>query len=331
MSNIATQDLGQAKIQQLLAAVGTAPSRNDGGPETTVYDWRDPHYFNDDQCNRLAAIMSQVGALLSEQYAHFYNSEHDVTPSSIVQFYAADLPKHIDPQTVLTLSIGPTDGPACGYLAITIPTAVDWSKRLLGDAGSESGQEHQLSSLETSLLTDLTAAIGRAFLDPLRTYLDFAVGKELTNGCPDLGLDPTGEMCRITFQIKPNESNDISEVSFVFPCRTLAPLVGKNLNSEPKPSPEELAQILMRHVQEIPVTLRAQLATTRLSFSEVLNLAPDDILLLDKFIDEPVDVKVNTEVVFRGRPAQSGGRYAVFVTERATNTLQQTGNTPGIN
>ena len=66
MTDAASPDLGHTKIRQLLAAVGSAPVQTDSNPEATPYEWQDPHYFNDDQCNRMAAVMSQVGVLLSE-------------------------------------------------------------------------------------------------------------------------------------------------------------------------------------------------------------------------------------------------------------------------
>ena len=53
---------------------------------------------------------------------------------------------------------------------------------------------------------------------------------------------------------------------------------------------------------------------------EVLDLAPGDVLLLDKGLDEPVDLILHNETVFRGRPAQKDGQYAVLITERAADS-----------
>ena len=60
-------------------------------PTAIEYDWRDPHYFNEDQCNALAAAMSQVAALIAETFTHFYSREFTVTPVSITQHFAADV------------------------------------------------------------------------------------------------------------------------------------------------------------------------------------------------------------------------------------------------
>ncbi len=100
----------------------------------------------------------------------------------------------------------------------------------------------------------------------------------------------------------------------------LAPVVGKSLQPLPTIPPDELSRLLMEHVHQMPVSVTARLASTRLSFEEVLDLASGDVLLIDKPLDEPVELIINNQTVFRGRPAQSTGQYAVFITERATDS-----------
>ena len=341
MTDATMQNLGRAKIQQLLAAVGTASSEPVDVPDATAYDWRDPHYYNEGQYNRLAAVMSQVSAVLAEQFAHFYGSEFDVTPSSVVQFYAADLPRHINRANMLSLAFQRDEDQLAGYMAIEMTTALDWGMRLLGDTETEDDPNRSLSSLEESLLTDLAGAVGRAFADSIKNHVELEAAREMANGCPDLDLESTEAICKIVFQVKriepeppatteedeteaeaqaqeetPQPVNVTSEAIFVFPCPVLAALAGKDIEKVTPPPQDQLTKILMAHVQKIPVNVTARLAATRLSFTEVLDLAPDDILLLDKPIDEFVDVIVDDQTVFRGRPAQSEGQYAVYITER---------------
>jgi flagellar motor switch protein FliM len=320
MTDATVQNLGRAKIQQLLAAVGSAPSDAMDIPEAVAYDWRDPHYFNEDQCNWLAAVMSQVSALLAEQFAHYYGGEFNVTPSSIVQFYAADLPNHIARANMLALVFTNEDDQLAGYMAIDAKTALDWGMRLLGDTEGGDDPNRTLSSLEESLLTDLASALGQAFLDAVGERLPLKAGNEMLKSCPDLGLDSTEAACKIVFQIKQTDSEDVSEAVFLFPCQALISLAGKQMETIAGLPPSELNRVMMGHVQQIPVSVTARLAATRLSFQAVLDLAPDDILLMDKSIDAFIDVIVDDRAVFRGRPAQSGGQYAVYITKPADSS-----------
>jgi flagellar motor switch protein FliM len=313
MTESSAPNLSRAGIHRLLAAVGSAPTTVDEMPAATLYDWRDPHYFDDEQGNRLAALMNQSAALLAERFVHFYNGQFDVRPASIDQHFAEDLSRQIDPDRSLSLSFGPDPDHPCGFLAVATEVALDWVTGLLGDAEANNDPDRAISSLEESLLSDLLFALGEAFLHFLGGAEHWRLGDNLLKGIPGMPCDPTEALCRITFQIQKAEEAS-TEMSFVLPASSLAPIVGKSLPSGPPPTQEQLAPLLMEHLQEMPVTVTARLAATRLRFEEILDLEPDDILLIDKPIAEPLDVIIDNGIVFRGRPAQSAGQYAVFVT-----------------
>jgi len=88
-------------------------------------------------------------------------------------------------------------------------------------------------------------------------------------------------------------------------------------------SPEELSRTLTEHVQQMPVTVTARLASTTLHFEELLDLGRDDILLLDRSLDEAIELLVDSRIVFRGRVARSGGQRAVVITQAANTGVQK--------
>jgi len=314
MTDSSAPNLSRAGIHRLLAAVGSAPAAADELPEAALYDWRDPHYFNEDQRHRLAALMSQAAGLLSERFVHFYNGQFDVRPVSINQHFAEDLPRQIDPDRGFSLPFGPNPDHPCGFLAVAAEVALDWVTGLLGDSEANNDPDRVISSLEESLLSDLLVALGEAFLGPLGGSENWSLGNNIFKGSPGMPYEPTEALCRIVFQIQKADEAP-TEVSFVLPGNALAPIVGKPLAPVNPPAQEQLAPLLMEHIQEMPVTVTVRLAATRLRFKEILDLEPDDILLIDKPIAEPIDVIIDYRTVFRGRPAQSEGQYAIFVTE----------------
>jgi len=330
MTESSAPNLSRARIHRLLAAVGSAPAAADELPEATPYDWRDPHYFNEDQRNRLAALMSQAAALLSERFVHFYNGEFNVSPVSINQYFAEDLSRQIDPDRGFSLPFGPDPDHPCGFLAVAAEAALDWVTRLLGDSETDNDPDRVISSLEESLLSDLLIALVEAFLCPLGGSENWHWGNNVFKGSPGMPYEPTEAICRIVFRIQKADETP-AEVSFVLPGSALAPIVGKPLPPANPPAQEQLAPLLMEHVQEMPVTVTARLAATRLRFEEILDLGPDDILLIGKPIAEPIDVIINNRTAFRGRLAQSEGQYAVFVTEctaAGTNEVAATAAAP---
>ena len=328
MTASSASNLSTAKIQRLLQAVGSAPTTVEPDGEVVLYDWRDPHYFSEDQRNRLAALMTQVAALLSDRFAHFYKSEFNVRPKSIAQHFVADLVRQIDPNQGFSLSFGPDPEAPCGLLLVASETALGWATRLLGDSEGNDDPDRPISSLEESLLADLLTAVAETVLSPLRDQQELHIGADLSKGCPTMSYESTDAICRIIFEVQQTGTDEKAEISFVMPCSLLAPAVGKLLLAETQPSQEQMAQLLMEHVQQMPVTVTARLASTRLCFEEILDLGPNDILLIDKPVAEPMDLIVDGRAVFRGRPARSSGQFAVYVTECIAEVKDGTATNP---
>ncbi len=328
MTDTVVHHLSRAKIQRLLTAVGSVATPATDQPELPLYDWRDPHYFDEDQRNRLAAVMSQVAALLSEKFVHFYGAESNVAPTSITEHFGGDLPRLIELDRSFCLTFGPDAKHACGFLTVDATTALSWVTLLLGDSETESDPDRVLSPLEQSLLSDVIVAITDAFLGALRPHVDFIHDADMTRGQSLVSYESTAEICVITFAVRRADANEASEMRFVLPCCTLAPLVGKSLQPAATPPQDQLQCIMMEHLQQMPVTVTVKLTPTRLSFEEVLDLGPGDIVLLDQRVDRPVDLVLDNQTIFRGRPVRSEGRYAALITECTAQSAPATGTPP---
>lgn len=324
MTEASVNHLGQARIRQLLAAVGSAPAPEQAAGDVLAYDWRDPHWLNADQINRLAAVMSQVAAKMANAFVRFFNRRFEVSPTAVSQHFANDLPRIMETSRIQCLPFGPDERSSCGFIAISSQTTRCWATRLLGDTDSAGDPDRPLSSLEESLLCDLVEAVLDTFLGSLRPYETLTSNARLNQGLPTMHFEPTEEICRVAFQVKEADKDGAADITFVVSCRRLAALAGKALAPASQTTPQELARILMEHVQQMPVTVTARLATTTLGFHEVLDLGPGDILLLDKPIHEMADLTIEGRTVFRGRPTQSGGQYAILVRESQAGRVQET-------
>ena len=248
MTGVSANHLNQAKIRQLLAAVGSAPAKDEPTVEAVEYNWRDPHYFNEDQLNQLAAVMSQVAARIATTFARFYNSEFQVSPTSITQHFADDLHNHVDLDHGYCLTFAPDKGQPCGFVTMAAEAALTWVTRLLGDSESDDESQRSLSSLEESLLSDLMTAVLDDFLMSLRPHHNLKPGSQPCQGQPDIQFDRIEQICRIVFQVKRADAEEASDVTFLLPCDRLAALVGKTATPVSRPSPQELAQTLMEHL-----------------------------------------------------------------------------------
>mgnify|MGYP001015058637 CR=1 FL=1 len=324
MTGASVNHLGKARIRQLLAAVGSAPAEEQTPGEVLEYDWRDPHWLSTDQVNRLAAVMSQVAATLGHVLTRFFNHKFEVSPTAVTQHFANDLPRLIEVNRFHFAAFGPDERPACGFLAISSETTTDWATRLLGDTESAGAPDRPLSSLEESLLSDLVTAVLDTFLASLRPHETLKSNGRLAKGQPAAHFEVTEEICRVIFQVKEADKTDSSDITFLLSCSRLAALVGKTPAPAPRATPQELSKTLMEHLQQMPVTVTARLATATVGFQEILDLGPGDILLLDKPIHEMMELVVEGRTAFRGRPARSNGQYAVLVRESQAPAVQTT-------
>jgi len=326
MTDASTSHLSSARVRQLLAAVGSAYEQNGTLGQVAQYDWRDPHYFREDQLNRLAAILSQVAARMAATFAHFHGSEFDVSPISITQHFANDLHDWSGADRDYHVTFGGEKGRPCGFALIPVEAALAWTSLLLGDSEPNHEPQRAFSPLEESLLSDLATAVVESFLLPLRPHSNLKSDNQLCKGQPNVPYELTEEICRIALRIKKVDSNETSEIVFLLPCSKLAALVGKTATAASRPAPQELSRVLMEHLQQMPVTVAVRFATTSVCFREVLDLGRGDILLLDKPLEDPVELVIDGRTAFRGRPAQSDGQYAVLVTESRTDHTQETVN-----
>ena len=68
-------------------------------------------------------------------------------------------------------------------------------------------------------------------------------------------------------------------------------------------------------VLEVPVEVTVELGRRKIKISEALDLGPGSVLEFAKSADEPLDIRVNNQLVARGEAVVMGDRYGVRVTE----------------
>ncbi len=315
MTTVSTDNLAPGVVSSLLTAIGGAQTEDSPMGEVQPFDWRRPRYFDAEQRNRIAALMTQVAAVLSERFAHFYNQPFDVSVTGIAERFAGDLQDPMTSNQNFCMPFGPSANQTAGLLMVSAATAFSWVTLLLGDQEAPAA-ERPLSALEQSLLSDLMTALVEALLPQLKGQKDMKPAP-VVRGLPASPFEATQEISTVAFQARKANAPAAQEVTFVLPCHLLAPLVGKTLPAPAKVSAEELSHQIMEHVQEMPVNVTAVLGHSALSFTEAVDLNPDDVLLLDKTVDVPIELRINDRPVFWGHPAQCEGQYAVLVTAAA--------------
>ncbi len=321
MSDKVVKNPGRERMNQLRKAA--ARSRQDEAPvEATEYNWHEPHYFSRTQLLKLNDFVKKVTAVLAVRFSGFCRSEFDVTAASTTQHFAGEFVRPASEGTArdFYLPFGADPEHLCGLIGLSEETAVIWARQLLGDAESDKGSGQTLSQLEESLLLDLTSALVDGFSRSC-AGVAFRPAGGIVKGAWPLELMGIEELCKISFNIKKAGSQEASGAYFVITCEALKPIIGPGAQTSAQFSANEISKAILNHLQTMPVTVTAQLASTMLTFGEVVNLRVDDILLLDKKVDEPAELTIDGRAVHRGWPTKSAGKYALTI---APPTVEET-------
>jgi flagellar motor switch protein FliM len=327
MSDGATNSMSRDKIQQLLKFVGSEPAEDTTQVEATDYNWRQSHYFNNEQLVKLGFLMKSAAEAIAQKFAGFYRSGYDVTVASTTQHYADEFPDNPSDseQKDYYFAFGEENQQMCGLLGIPEQAAHKWARQLLGDSESEKEPGGDMSQLEESLLLDLVSTVLEAFSGSIELLNLRAAGSIAGEQWP-LEIESTEELCKIIFDVKKADSENGSEIYFLILCRKLDSVAGKAEENFAGFSADEVSKTILGHLHEMPVLITGQLATTVLTFEEIMDLRVDDILVLDKRVDQPVELIVDGRTLYYGCPVKSAGKYAVTITNVAAGPERNNGN-----
>jgi flagellar motor switch protein FliN len=68
-------------------------------------------------------------------------------------------------------------------------------------------------------------------------------------------------------------------------------------------------------IQDIDVRLTVELGRTDMALRDVLALSEESVVMLDRLVDEPLDVKVNGKLIARGEVVAEGNRFGLRIIE----------------
>ncbi|MHC4725999.1 MAG: FliM/FliN family flagellar motor switch protein [Planctomycetota bacterium] len=330
--SVAANNLSKEKIQQLLSAIGSGPQEDTSGIETTEYNWNQPRYFDRTQLNKLDSFTKRVAKLMNVKFTDYFHGYFDVNVISVKQYFAAELVSQAieSGQNDYYLAFAGEQEDPCGLFSVPAQTASTWAMQLLGDAESEAEvSDRDLTQLEESLVWDLLSALIKPFT---RERMDFQPVKNIVRRLFPLELKGSEELCKITFDIKKtNQGGDTDqekgtdqeksdEVYILIQCSKLIPVVGQSEQIDRGFSNEDVSKAILARMQQMPVFITAQMASFMLTLKEIMSLEVGDILLLDKKINDSIELVTSGRTALLGRPAKLAGKYAVVITELCNDT-----------
>ena len=99
---------------------------------------------------------------------------------------------------------------------------------------------------------------------------------------------------------------DDAAAAVAIEAQRIEELADTALNGEP---------IGMASLMDVPVRVTVEVGRTRVPLSELVELGPGSLVVLDREAHEPADVLVNGKVVARGEIVTMDGNYGVRITD----------------
>lgn len=70
-------------------------------------------------------------------------------------------------------------------------------------------------------------------------------------------------------------------------------------------------------LKDVDVRLSVELGQARMKLKDILNLAEDSVVMLERLVDEPLDVMVNGKLIARAEIVAENGRFGMRIVELA--------------
>ena len=312
-------NLNSPKMQRLIAAAGVETEEDAGkNIDALEHNWNCPQCFDKKQLDELNLAISDGMEDIEKRFSNFFHSDFQITASSSVQHFANSIVERNSnsEQVNYFLGFGDKETEVCGFIEIPINTAINLLEKLLGESEGEDvdNKSDRLSELEESLLIDVASVMVHVI-----TCIDEKISLIPANEVifKELPMEFEGleELFEIPLEIKGAESEDTFEAKAIILCNSLAAIINTETESQ-ELSAEEISNAILEHLQETNVEVTTKFASVQLTLDEVMDLKAGDIMLLDKKVDEPVEIMLDNKSVFKAQCASDNGEYALVITEK---------------
>jgi len=308
--------LSKEKIQQILSAVGSRPTEPNTQIEAAEHNWQRPHPFSRLQLQKLDNFTKTVAHVIAKKFKTLFQGDFNVTATSSSQYFAADVLKQTaDSENDYYLPFGTQQERPFGFIRIPLQTSFTLVTQLLGETESGKDSNEQLSPLEESLLYELGCVMVQALSDSIGTH-NYQPGEAMVRANVPVEFESTKELTQIDFSFEKaqeEKTEKIGEAYVLILCDKLEAVAGKATSQAEKHSAEDISRAILEHLQDMTVTVSAKLASAVFTFEQFMELQVDDILLLDKKIDEPIELTVQDQTILQGRPSRTENHFAVVI------------------
>jgi flagellar motor switch protein FliM len=321
--------LSQEEIDALLSAV--TYGEEVGKQEETAkaeriintYDFRHPARVSKDQLRTLQNLHDNFARLLSSTFSTLQRSIIEINLVSVDQItYSEFIMSLSSPSCTYTFRMEPLEGVA--IIDFSQSVVFSFVDRLFGGRGTSIVTEREITWIEKSVMNNI---INRTLRDLERTWeriisLECAVEMLETN--PEfVQVVPASEtVVLISFELKSENVNGL--INLCYPYISIEPIAlrlgGQNLVSSTREVPREELLKNRKRIEAFTTVLQAVLGHAHLTIRDMVHLKEGDVITLDSRVRNEIEVNVNNELKFYGKPGLLGKNRAIQILSRVATS-----------
>lgn len=273
--------------------------------DAKLYDFRTPKKFTKEQLRALAAINDSFSRLLSSSLSGMLRVITEVNPGRIEEIKYGEYIENLPNKTLLgIISFDFEDGnmgeatmllhipPVIGFFLIDI---------LLGGPGTAVDLNRAHTDIELAILKNILIKITDVIAQSWSGLGSIRLAFEQTETNPKMAQiqAPTDMVVVMSFDVSLRQIDE--RISICIPALYLDHIFNVNESKKSAAKPQkvdlekvhERRQLIYDTLSDSDLVLKAVMCDLQLSTSEIMSLQVDDIIPLDKKIDEDITIKVD--------------------------------------
>lgn len=319
--------LSQEEIDALLSTIGKEEEEKEELTESlieekiSIYDFKRPDKVSKEQIRAIKNLHDKFARNFSSKLSGFLRTIIEIDVASVDQMTYGEFVLSLSQSVSFNVvSLHPLEG--SGIIAIEPDIGFVLIDRLLGGFGTTFQNIRPFTDIEQTILLDIV----NLMLSDLKNIwapiaeIKFDVTAQETSPNVVQIVAPSEVVVLIVFEVKMGDYKGI--INFCLPVITLEPILTKigthdMLSISKKEHTNRVIDIL-QILDNVLVDLDVYLGNFNINIENFLNLQPNDICIIEKNLNEPAEVYVNSVKKFEAKIGKLKTKKAIKITKLTT-------------
>lgn len=287
-------------------------------PGIRAYDFRHPGKFSKDQLYTLNVLHDTFARLLATQLSANFRVQVKVSVHNVEQVAYGDFLSRLESPSVLAVFTAPPLPGTC-LLQMDARIAFPLIDRAFGGPGSGPAPGRPLTEIESSVLQRLLRGSLGFLGESWKNLRETTPHLESLESSPALVQIVQAAEIVVHIVLDVEFGGQHGNINLCIPFLTLEPVLAKLVatswfahdSGRVLPAAREY---LAAHMEESQVPLVVVLGEATIPMRDLLELAPGDVLVLERAASDELPVMIGNRQKFLARPGKIRGRLAIQVT-----------------